>query len=35
LNMDTRGAADLPLRRDLVRAGLQAPGIIAPPEAAP
>ncbi len=35
LNMDTRGAADLPLRRDLVRAGLQAKGIIAPPEAAP
>ncbi len=35
LNIDTRGAADLPLRRNLVRAGLQAKGIIAPPEAAP
>jgi hypothetical protein len=35
LNIDTRGAADLPLRRDPVRAGLQAKGIIAAPEAEP
>jgi beta-lactamase class D len=35
LNIDTRGAADLPLRRDLVRAGLQAKRIIEPPTAAP
>ena len=34
LNIDTNGAADLPLRGDLVRAGLRAKGIIAPPEAA-
>jgi len=35
LNMDTRDAADLPLRRDLVQAGLQAKRIIAPPTVAP
>nr|WP_296696697.1 class D beta-lactamase [Thiocapsa sp. UBA6158] len=34
LNMDIRGAADLSLRRDLVRAGLQAKRIIEPPTAA-
>lgn len=31
LNMDIRDAADLPLRRDLVRAALQAKGIIPSP----
>ena len=35
LNMDTRGAADLPLRQALVRAGLQAKGILASPMVAP
>ncbi|EGV18852.1 class D beta-lactamase [Thiocapsa marina] len=35
LNMDTRSAEDLPLRLQLVRAGLQAKGIIDPPEAVP
>ncbi|HSO84242.1 MAG TPA: class D beta-lactamase [Thiocapsa sp.] len=35
LNMDTRDAADLPLRQALVRAGLQAKGIIASPMVAP
>ncbi|CRI63103.1 Beta-lactamase LCR-1 [Thiocapsa sp. KS1] len=34
LNMDTRGGADLPLRRGLVRAGLQAKGIIPSSETA-
>jgi beta-lactamase class D len=35
LNIETRGAADLPLRQALVRAGLQAKRIIEPPEAPP